>query len=104
MHFMGGSLDLHPSTFVTRKGYKFLEGEVEQPTIEQKVNISRNVEGSNIGNHCSVSNYYGFSIDDFKILLNEINDPQDKEEASGLFQIIEKESATLVILQKFDSS
>lgn len=101
--FMGGGFILHPTTYITRQGKKFIEGEQDSPAPSHQYNIGT-VHGSNFGDHGTITNNYGASISEINSLIKSITDPTDKEEAVQLVEILDaKEPLKPGLLKKFDT-
>lgn len=93
--------DLHPTTFVTKKGFDFLEGKSEQPT--QQFNI-HNSSGFNIGDYGLVNNYNSdIPLEDLKSYLNENVVLDDKAEYDELIDTLESGNLKPGVLNKFES-
>lgn len=92
---------VHPTTYVTSKGRKFIEGKLSDTSSSVNYHIG-SVSNSNVGNYGTVNNY-GISFADLKAVIDgEISNESDKKEANELVDIIEKEPIKPNLLTRFD--
>lgn len=102
--YMDGGFSIQPSTFITREGRSFIEGdENNSMPITNHFNF-QNVYGANFGNNGSVTNNFsGISIDDLKSVIDAIPDKNDKEEGQQLVKTLETEEIKPGLLKRFDN-
>ncbi|EDN7323718.1 hypothetical protein FHK07_12085 [Listeria monocytogenes] len=99
----GGFL-IHPTTFITRDGRKFIEEGDKSPSNTNNHYSIQTVYGAYFGNNGSVTNNFsGISIDDLKSFIDTISDSNDKEEGHQLVKTLETEEIKPGLLKRFDN-
>lgn len=104
MSFMGEEFELHPTTYVTKDGRKFIkEGDHSSMATIQNYHF-QNVYGANFGDNGSVTNNFSdVSIDDLKSFIENKLDSNDKEEGHQLVETLETEEIKPGLLKRFDN-